>query len=286
MDKLLPDRLRELWQSVERREMTAEAFASEQERLLDGHRRTWTEALRLEGHRSLEDSLLAELALYMHCTDLDEIRARCTGAVARLKREWEAGVRPEDPRSIERFYDESQTVLYELMWWHGLADDSSPLAYVTALQFARQGGCRRYLDFGSGVGSGAILFARHGFDVTLADISSSLLRFAAWRLERRGLAAYCVDLKSGALPPAAFDFVTAMDVFEHLVDPVATVDQLWQALVPGGYLYARIAAEDDPDRPQHIVHDFGPTLARLQARGFVKTWQDEWLWGHQIFQRA
>lgn len=286
MDRLLPDQLKQLWQAVEHHELTAEAFTREQERLLAEYHRTWTEALVLEGHRDLQQSLLSELGMYTQCANSGEIRSRCIGAVATLKREWEARVTPGDRRSIERFYDENQTVLYELMWWHGLADDASPLAYVTALHFARQRGCRRYLDFGAGVGSGAILFARHGLDVTLADISSSLLRFAGWRLERCRLPATYIDLKTATLPRQAFDFVTAMDVFEHLVDPVATVDQLWQALAVGGYLYARIAAQPDPDRPHHIVRDFGPTLERLQALGFVQTWQDEWLWGHQVFQKT
>lgn len=285
MDKLLPDQLKDLWGAVERHALTAEGFAAEQARLLGEHRRTWTGALLLEGHRDLQESLLAELGEYTQSRDPGEIRSRCAEAVATLKREWEARVAPGDRQSIERFYDENQTVLFELMWWHSLADDASPLAHVTALHFARQRGCRRCLDFGAGVGSGGILLARHGLDVTLADISSSVLRFARWRLERRGLVANYVDLKTGSLPSQAFDFVTAMDVFEHLVDPAAAMDRLSESLTPGGYLYARIAAEPDPDRPQHIIQDFGPTFERLQALGFAQVWQDEWLWGHQVFQK-
>jgi 2-polyprenyl-3-methyl-5-hydroxy-6-metoxy-1,4-benzoquinol methylase len=153
------------------------------------------------------------------------------------------------------------------------------------LHLARQHGAQRYLDFGAGVGSGGILFARHGFTVTLADISSTLLGFSQWRLGRRQLPASYIDLKVSQLPHNAFDFVTAMDVFEHLVDPVETVEHLWHALKPGGFLYARISAEADEDRPQHIVQDFGPTLTRMQALGLVQVWQDEWLWGHQVFQK-
>jgi hypothetical protein len=33
-------------------------------------------------------------------------------------------------------------MLYELMWWHTLNEDASPLAYVTALRFAQQRECR------------------------------------------------------------------------------------------------------------------------------------------------
>jgi hypothetical protein len=45
MNHLVPGRLRELWQHVNRREMTAEAVQEEQERPLDIYRQTWAEAL-------------------------------------------------------------------------------------------------------------------------------------------------------------------------------------------------------------------------------------------------
>ena len=286
MDQLLPDRLKELWRAVDEKQLSVEAFTREQERLLDNYRRTWADALILEGHPTLRESLLSELGTYMSCADPAEIEARCARAVAVLKGEWQAQVIPGSRHSIEQFYDQSRNTIYELMWWHTLTEDASPLSYVTALHFARHHGGRHYLDFGAGVGSGSILFARHGFEVTLADISSTLLRFSEWRLDRRRLPASYVDLKTSELPAGMFDLVTAMDVFEHLVDPVGTVDRLAATLRAGGFLYARIAAEADEDRPQHIVHDFGPTFERLKALGFVRVWQDEWLWGHQVFQKS
>jgi 2-polyprenyl-3-methyl-5-hydroxy-6-metoxy-1,4-benzoquinol methylase len=283
---LLPDALKDLWQSVERQDLSIEAFIREQERLLAEYRQMWQDALLLDGQPDLQESLLSELGLYTRCSDLAEIERLCTHAVAMLKQEWQATVTSDERQSIERFYDESRTTMYELMWWHSLRDDASPLAYVTALHFGRQHGCRRYLDFGAGVGSGGILFARHGFDVTLADISSTLLQFTSWRLERRNLPATYVDLKTRSLSRHSFDLVTAMDVFEHLVDPPSTVEQLSGALKPGGLLFARIAAEPDADRPQHIVRDFGPTFERLQSLGFTEVWRDAWLWGHQVFQKT
>ena len=76
----------------------------------------------------------------------------------------------------------------------------------------------------------------------------------------------------------------AWNVFEHLVDPEGTIEQLSEVLRPGGFLYARIASEADPDRPQHIVQNFEPTFDRLRALGFVHVWEDEWLWGHKVFR--
>jgi SAM-dependent methyltransferase len=285
MEKLLPDQLKELWHAVEQQQLTAEEFTSAQERLLGEYRKTWEQALLLEGCHDLQHSIFSELGRYVGCEDLVEIQRRCTQAVADVKQEWDAKVDPANRQSIERFYDESQAMIFELMGWHTLCDDSSPLAYVTALHFAQQRGCRSYLDFGAGVGSGALLFARHGLQAALADISSALLRFSQWRLGLRRLSARYIDLKAGGLPSQAFDLITAMDVFEHLVDPTEVVEPLWQALKPGGFLFARLGADADEDRPQHVVRDFGPTFERLQALGFVEVWRDEWLWGHQVFQK-
>ncbi len=285
MDRLLPDQLQHLWSEVDAGRLTAEAFTAEQDRLLGIYKKWWTEALRRPGEPDLEESLVGELAAYAGASDHETVRARCRQAVAAIRNDWNDTVDPADATAVERFYDKTEAHLYELMWWHTLSEDLSPLAYVTALDFGRRHDCSRHLDFGSGVGSGGLLFARNGFDVTLADISSTLLRFCRWRFAQAGLLLRTIDLKSTPLPEAAFDIVTAMDVFEHLTDPMDVVDAIHRALRPGGYLFGRFAAEEDPMRPQHILLDFAPVFARLRERGFTEVWRDSWLWGHQVFQR-
>lgn len=286
MNKLLPDQLKDMWQAVDQNRMTLEQFTREQERLLSEYRAIWKQALILDGRTNLQDSLCSELAAYSGCGDIAEVQRRCTCALSDVKGEWHGTVDRRDQESVHRFYNESEAMLYELMWWHTLSDDDSPLAYVTALHFARLHGCGSYLDFGSGVGSGGILFARHGMAVTLADISTSMLRFSDWRFRLRDLPVELIDLETAELPVAQFDILAAMDVFEHLVDPVETVDKVWQALKPGGFLFGRFHSEEDEERPHHIVRDFGPTLDRLERLGFVEVWRDEWLWGHQVFQKT
>ncbi len=285
MKKLVPDQVKELWQEQEQQKRSSEDCYLEQERFIDRYRSIWNTALCLETHQDLQESILDELGQYMKCQDLPKIRNRCHQAVSILKTEWQQKVVEGNRESVEQFYDESQATIYELMWWHTLAEDSSPLAYVTALEFAQQHDCRHYLDFGAGVGSGGILFARHGQAVTLADISSPLQQFSQWRLEQHQLSAQFIDLKIGALPSRTFDMITAMDVFEHLVNPVEAIDQLSNALKPKGFFFARLASEIDEDRPQHIVQDFEPTFNHLQKLGFVQVWQDDWLWGHVVFQK-
>jgi hypothetical protein len=80
--------------------------------------------------------------------------------------------------------------------------------------------------------------------------------------------------------------ILAMDVFEHLVEPVEIAERLWRALKPGGLLFARIHAEADPSHPQHIVENFDPTFTRMEELGFVETWRDRALWGHLLFKKS
>ncbi|MCE5333116.1 MAG: class I SAM-dependent methyltransferase [Desulfobacteraceae bacterium] len=282
--ELLPDVLVRLWDDVEKKLISYDDFRAEQDRLVGEYGEIWKKALLL-GSEDLQESILRELSSCLGCGDIEKTRRICLHAVRELKGEWQQKVENVDQDSVKCFYDQSLNMVYELMWWHTLAEDNSPLAYVAALEFAGMRGCRQYLDFGSGVGSGGILFARNGFSVTLADISSTSLKFCSWRFAQRRLFAECLDLKEKKLPDNAYDFITAMDVFEHLVDPVGTVRDLQKALKKGGFLFGRFAAEKDEDRPHHIVLDFGPTRKALEESGFVRVWQDKWLWGHEVFQK-
>jgi SAM-dependent methyltransferase len=286
MEKLLPEQLKKLWGAVDGQRYTEEQYEAEKESLLDRYRQEWSEALLMDGHNNLKESLVAELCSYLGTKDLAEGERRCAAASDELEKEWAETVIPGSTQSIEALYNDSKTILYELMWWHTLLEDDAPLAYVIAVDLARKLECRSYLDFGAGVGSGGLLFARQGFHVTLADISSRLLVFSRWRFDQRGLPVRIVDLKEQDLRRHSFDFVTAMDVFEHLVDPVGTVDMLADALRPGGVIFGRFDVDEDDDRGQHIVHDFEPCFARMRELGFVRIWEDDWLWGHLAFQKG
>lgn len=279
-------RLRDLWQSAERNGMSPDECTAKQKRELDEYAAIWTRALLLPREDDIVRSTLIEIGRWRGIGDLALVRRRCEGALHSLKLHWERTVPEVGARQVEKYYNVADDCIEELMWWHTLGEDNSPLAYVAALEFASLARCKSYLDFGSGVGSGALLFRSHGFDVTLADISSVMLSFCKYRFAERGGEARFIDLKESMLPEAAFDFITAMDVFEHLVDPVRTVDALDRCLKPGGYVYGRFASEEDPNRPQHIVQDFRPVFDRFAELGFKEVFRDEWLWGHQVFQKA
>src|SRR6185295_7423338 len=122
-----------------------------------------------------------------------------------------------------RFYNESKTELFDLAQWHS----TDPIHFRSLMcadlaEAATKAGGRRYLDYGSGIGSDALVFASKGFEVTLADVSEPLLAFARWRCEQRGLHVQTIDLKRRQPPHGAYDAVVCFDVLEHVHRPLRT----------------------------------------------------------------
>lgn len=282
---LAPRRLKEGWQDVESGRMSQKEFASLEQGLVDAYRQIWQQALVGEGDLSLKEALCRELAELEGVADVELVEQRCRRGVQAMKEEWEERVREGDEESVIDYYDQTENYSYELMWWHTLEEDPSPLAYVTALHLALRNGTREALDFGAGVGSGSLLFERHGIRVLSADVSSKLLDFVGRRLRRHGLEPQLLDLKANPLPPERFDFISAMDVLEHIAEPERTVEQLGKSLRPGGILFGRFASEEDEERPSHIARDFAPTFELLEELGYEECFRDEWLWGHQAFRK-
>jgi 2-polyprenyl-3-methyl-5-hydroxy-6-metoxy-1,4-benzoquinol methylase len=196
---------------------------AQRERLAPALRGAWEQALRLPGFSTLEASLLAEIQEYFGLTREEAARRIAEGAESFSGRFAEALEAGRGAAGLERIYDETDLEAFEPADWHAHLFEDGPVNYVLALEASRHAAGRSYLDHGSGIGSGAVLFARRGFDVTLADVSSPMLAFAGWRLERRGLPYTSIHLRSRPLPERRWDVITLLDVLEHVEAPLALV---------------------------------------------------------------
>jgi len=230
----------------------------------------------------LRRELLIELSEYFGAP-IGEIEARMADATVRFTEEWRHRVvDPTDERSVVRFYNESETELFDLASWH--AEDPIHFRTLVCADIAAQRPGRTYLDYGSGIGSDALVFAAAGFDVTLADVSSPLLAFAKWRCERRGFQVRTIDLKRQSLPARRFDAVLCFDVLEHVHNPLRTLYRIQRSMKPGGLLFVHAPFGEDPDRPMHIVHEDVIT-PKMPSVGFTRQEGLEadypaWLWWH------
>lgn len=172
---------------------------------------------------------------------------------------------PSDPDQLLRFYNESQAELFEQIAWHATEVIHHRSLVCADLAATLPG--RDFLDYGSGIGSNALVFGQAGFHVTLADVADPLRGFAQWRAQRRGLPVRAIDLKKQSIERERYDVITCFDVLEHVPDPLAAVRHIRDALRPGGIFFLYAPFGFDPERPMHVVHD-DPVTPRIRSLGF------------------
>ena len=184
---------------------------------------------------------------YLH-RPVAEIAAELIGATQRFTEEWRQRVADSrDEARVIRFYNESETELFDLAKWH--AEDQIHYRTLMCCDLARQRPGRMHLDYGSGIGSDALVFASAGFNVTLADVSEPLLRFARWRCASRGFEVGTIDLKTEALHKARYDSVVCLNVLEHIHRPLRTLRSIHAAMTRSGLLFVHAPFGHDADRP-------------------------------------
>ena len=213
----------------------------------------------------IRTELVQEAAEYLGIP-VSESWDRLRGAGDRFRHEWLESVgTSSDAGQIQKFYNQSDTELFELIEWH--ATDAIHYRTLVVRDLALRWKGRAYLDYGSGIGSDAVVFAEAGFDVTLADISDILLGFAAFRCRRRGAHVRTLDLKVRTPPVNAFDVAVCFDVLEHIPEPLPIVRRIRAAMKPNGLIAIHAPFGDDPDHPMHVVHRDIVT-PRMRSLGF------------------
>jgi SAM-dependent methyltransferase len=227
--------------------------------------------LQLAGHADVRASILDDLSAYFEMTPADCVQ-RCVNWEQWSLAEWQT--RPRDSAELlTDFYRTTRSWAFDLAWYAYLQAEGFhyPVSVVIAralpAELRAHGG--RHLDFGSGIGDASQLFSRLGFETELADISTSLLAFARFRLERRSESAMYLDLNTVAPGHGAYDVITAIDTLVHVPDVPSTIQMLHRALKPDGLLFTNFDVRPpSPENAWHLYHDDLPLYWQLQRAGF------------------
>ena len=226
--------------------------------------RQYRAALCLRDGMSVRASVIDDLRTYYSCTE-DECVERCVHWGRYFDAEWDAAP------SVEEFHRGTTSSSFSLLWHAYLEAEGYVWAgTVATVDAVLTAGVHRgdHLDFGAAVGVTSQLFASAGFNTTLADISTTMLAFARYRLERRGMAASYLDLGKSELPVGAFDVISALDVLWLVPDFEATVRTLHDALRPGGVLCANINPGGRRESRWELQNDELALRRQLQRAGF------------------
>jgi SAM-dependent methyltransferase len=240
-----------------------EAFAS-------AEMESFRASLRLPGISDVRAAVLDDLGSYFGLPP-EECVERCRNWESWSVKEWSAADR-SSKEGMTDFYRTTQSWAFDLLWFAYLQAEGYGLpTSVLALQaMAARAHGQAHLDFGSGAGVTSQVFARAGYQTALADISTSLLGFARYRLERRGQAARFIDLGDDRLGTGRYDVITALDTLAHIPDLADVVAGLHAALRPGGWLITNFDVRPpSPENAWHLYDDDLNLRAILHRAGFV-----------------
>jgi len=213
----------------------------------------WAIPLKSE-NLSLEETLIRENMEYLHLTRDEVVACWREKGTEKIKEKW-LRENPQTEVEIHHYYNALDLYIPELSSWHCIEKNEALLKIVEFLQLCVKNNFTTFLDFGAEIGSSGIVFSYYGFDITLADISDAMLDYAKWRLAKHNVNAKFVDLKIKSIPDQIVECATAIEVLEHVTDPIGAMDKIRRALKIGGYAFVTTPFYDDVERPQHIVRD-------------------------------
>jgi len=210
-----------------------------------------------------------------------------TGQVFRIVRCDDCGMTFVNPRLSARAIND----LYSEEYFNGGGFDTS-VDYVEAASHTEHPGDAvramrriasvfrapaRILEVGPGMGGFMRLAAEEGYDVHGLELSA----FAVEQLRATGLNVMQGVLPRAEIPDHSMDVVVAIEVIEHLPDPMAFFRDVRRILKPGGLFYyetgnvecseaIRLGADWDYIMPEGHLYYFSPRLMRkfLQHAGF------------------
>ncbi|HEX2647440.1 MAG TPA: class I SAM-dependent methyltransferase [Candidatus Dormibacteraeota bacterium] len=227
------------------------------------------ETLRLRPDASIREAVLDDLSTYYGLSPAECVE-RCINWESWSVKEWNARDR-SSPEGIADFYATVQSWSFDLLWYAYVQAEGAlyPVPVVAARELGSGLVGRRVLDFGSGVGTTAHFLEALGCQVDLADISTPLLEFARFRLERRNVVASYLNLTQTSLPESEYDVIFAIDTLVHVPDLKAVANQLHRALKPNGLLFANF--DTRPPSPENSWHLYAKDLPMryvVQRAGF------------------
>ena len=230
----------------------------------------YRDALRLRGVSDIREAVLDDLGTHYGLSK-QECVERCLHWEEWSVQEWSKGAR-STKEEITDFYRSTKSWSFDLLWYGYLQAEghANPVSVAIANTLVRSDlRTPSHLDFGSGVGTTSQLFRRLGYESSLADISTSLLEFARFRLERRGEAATFIDLTCQSLEPDRYDVITALDTLVHIPDLPVALTALHRALKPGGLLFANLDTRPaTPENAWHLYSDDLPLRWQMHRTGF------------------
>lgn len=220
-----------------------------------------------------ERDIAAEIAeiLSVNVDDvLNEVESEAVNPGSHVQRAW-LNTHPNSDMEIEDFYSHTTSYIFDLMVESAREVRQEWRAAVVEVLNLCWGGAEfaRVLDYGAGVGTDTLYFAEMCREAFYYDLPGRTSEFAVKRFAQRGVPISRVTNTEMYGPE--FDAIVCFEVLEHLVDPLAHLDELVRLTKPGGMLFLTesfgLINENYPSHLARHKHLSGKLDELMLARG-------------------
>lgn len=146
------------------------------------------------------------------------------------------GEPPTDTTAIyqENYYNNEFSKGGYANYFEGMQVNSLTFKYRLLEAMKKVGFTGKLLDVGCALGDCLLQAEKLGWEsATGLEVSHYAVEFA----QKRGLNVYQGDLFKHDFPPASFDVIMMQDMIEHTVNPLAHLQEAYQLLKPGGWVF-------------------------------------------------
>lgn len=224
---------------------------------------------------------LAEEICFYFNWDRETVDERLRYGTELLAKEWEQ-VNPQTPDEIMAFYRNAENYIFDLANWH--RGRSQHIQNV--VEFCQQRELKRILDYGCGIGEEGMALAEAGFEVSLADAPGKTFAFAKWRVQQRGLRIKFIEVVDDAPLKEMYDCILRFEVLEHLWEPSAVVEHIYNHIVSGGFMLVTASFYHESLHPMHLVKNNryqGEFFKMMEKIGFQSVGGNH---GFMVFQKG
>lgn len=192
---------------------------------------------------------------------------------ANMNEKFDAHVTAGKP--YDEFYINEEGYVYQSCW--NCATNSENDKYTAMRNLALEHNYKSAIDYGCAIGTGVVMLALEGLEVTGADICKPCLKFLEARKNRHKLdTIQLLNLnRTNVLSAGKFDLLVCTEVFEHVEDPVELAWQLASMVKVGGRLILSWSFVDMTSHVQKNFHYNTPHPDQLETVGFGKVLKDD-----------